>query len=364
MYKWWWNEIPEESVQRAIQSFQDLQFTSGPRVREVEKELADTLRLPDVVLVNSGTSALTAGLISLGVGPGRNVIVPALTWIATAQAAQNLGAEVRVVDVEPKGYGMDPDSLEKAIDEKTAAVIFVLFNGRPGELSRVKDICNSASIPIIEDRCKGMGTTLLSSVEFGATVYAALSLGMISHVSIGYGGALACGSIEDGEKIRKIRDHGMVRETESYSSRGTNLKISDYVAALASPQLRTLRSRVNLHSQAEKTYAEKLSDSQLVRVQTVSTFLGAAGTYVELLAANRRMSDELTLLLAKHGVEVRAYHPSISRAKYLGDYSCPIAEGFDGRLLALPSGNKITPTEASLVSEIVRKCLSSLGDNK
>ena len=330
----------------------------------MEKELAHTLDLPDVVLVNSGTSALTAGLISLGVGPGKNVIVPALTWIATAQAAQNLGAEVRVVDVEPKGYGMDPTALQRAIDDNTAAVIFVLFNGRPGELSRVKEICNTAGIPLVEDRCKGIGTTLLSSVEFGVTVYAALSLGMISHVSIGYGGALACGSFEDGEKIRRIRDHGMIRETESYSSRGTNLKISDYVAALASPQLETLRGRVDLHSQAEKTYQENLRESRLVCVQAVSTFDGAAGTYVELLTINRQVADELTFLLAEHGVEVRAYHPSISRAKYLGDYSCPIAEGFDGRLLALPSGNKITPRDAKLVAGIVRKCLYFLDDHR
>lgn len=340
---WWWHEIPADSIADCINTLEQRQMTSAGVVRELETALGSAFDYPDVVVVNSGTSAIVASLMLAGVGPGDNVIVPSMTWIATAQAAQLLGAEVRLADISPVTLNIDLSQVLELADERTRAVIPVLFNGRSAGLGEIHAWASSVGAFVVEDRCKAMGTTWLGHEPLRSDSTAAFSLGMISYISVGYGGFVGCSDSSQAEQIRLIRDHGVHRHNEDYARLGSNLKISDFVAALALSQVRGLEEAVSNHSAAESAYRDAMSglESRICHLGVSAVDATNAGTYHEALLDESIDFTSFAQQCMDFGIEVQPYHPSISRAAYLGDYFCPNAEKLASRLVILPSGNTV-----------------------
>lgn len=336
-------------------------MTSGVVVQEFETRLRDTLKVPSVVVVNSGTSALTTALMVKGIGPGKKVCVPSLTWIATAQAAHNLGAEVSVVDVDSDTMTLSPERLEEEIRTGIDAVIHVHFNGRSGRVQEIRKMCADHNILLIEDRCKALGTTFMEGGIYSENSLYALSFGMISHISVGYGGALVCGDPEIARRIRLARDHGMIRHPESYYSVGSNFKMPDFVAALGVPQVSKLSERVKSQISYEDRYRRELEGIRGVRVMGVHgpTTQLDVGTYVEVLAETHEIARSLQSQLMSVGVEVKQYHKSLSEVSYLKAKPSPVADEISSRLFAVPSGSYMNPQLASEVSRGIKTVFES-----
>lgn len=359
MIPWWWRELPSEAITDCVKALENRRMTSGSVVRELEIQLAIALDYPDVVVVDSGTSAIFASLLLAGVGPGDNVVVPAMTWIATAQAAHLLGAEVRLADISPESLNVDPEAVIRLADNRTRAVIPVLFNGRSAGVQEIHAWASSKGIFVVEDRCKALGTTALGHGPLPLASTAAFSMGMISHISVGYGGFVGCSSPSQAEEIRLIRDHGVVRENEHYERVGSNLKVSDFVAALALSQVRLLEGAVSKHVEAESSYREALLalDSGISHLG-VSTVHGKdAGTYHECLLDDHLDFSSVARACREEGVEIQPYHPSITKASYFGDYVCKNAENIAPRLVILPSGNTV---DKRLVADVVPKIADAI----
>lgn len=360
-FKWWWNEIPKEGLLRSQETLEQGGMTSGAVVEEFEAELRESLNVPSIVVVNSGTSALATALMVKGIGPGSRVCVPSLTWIATAQAAHNLGAEVIIVDVDYDTMTLSPERLEEEIRNGVDAVIHVHFNGRSGRIQEIRKICADHNILLIEDRCKALGTTFMEGGVHSKTSLYALSFGMISHISVGYGGALVCGDPEIAWRIRLARDHGMIRDPERYYSVGSNFKMADFVAALGIPQVSRLGERVSCQISYEDRYRRELDGIRGVRVMGVHgpTHQLDVGTYVEVLAETHESARNLQSQLMKVGVEVKQYHKSLSEVSYLKAKPTPVADEISSRLFAVPSGSYMNPQLASEVSRRTRKIFES-----
>ncbi len=143
MIPWWYTEIGETEKAIILSAFENKQFSMGPIVADLENSIAKILDVPYVVVVNSGSSGLIMGLLAIGIRPGDEVIVPAITWIATAQAAAILGARVVLVDCFPNSPIINPKEVKKKVTKKTKAIIPVHLNGRACDLDKLRAFNNT-----------------------------------------------------------------------------------------------------------------------------------------------------------------------------------------------------------------------------
>ena len=357
---WWWNSVPLESKTMASKALEANAFTMGASVQLLETQISQALGIPYVVVTNSGTSALTISLLLADIEPGDEVIVPALTWIATAQSAKILGAKVKVVDVNPETKCMDPKSMKNAINKNTKAIIPVYFNGRSPESSLISAIASSHGIKVIEDRCKALGTSYSRKYKYNQELTQVFSLGMISYVSIGYGGFLGTESLELANRARLIRDHGVQRRPERYLEMGSNFKVSDILASVGLPQVQSLGKRIEHTLKLQDIYQSILGDKVGIKIENFSKLGGDIATYIELILAEDVDSQKFVLDCENKGIQVLPYHRPINQAQYLHGQDCRNADSLDGRVIAIPSGPGITLEQAEVCANVIKNISMSL----
>src|SRR5262245_24058791 len=183
-------------------------FANGPQVAAFEAELARYLDVPEVVAVNSGTTALHAALLAAGVGPGDEVITVPFTWISTAWAVSYVGARPVFVDVDAQTCGMDPSQVERAITPRTRAILPVHLYGQPVDVDSLLAIAERHGLSLIEDcaqsigaRYKGRQTGGFGRIN-GTSFYPGKNLG-----ACGEGGAVITKDAQLAARVRRLRDH-------------------------------------------------------------------------------------------------------------------------------------------------------------
>ena len=350
---WWHTEIGDAEKANVLLAFDKKRFSMGEISSELERKLAEALHIPYVVLTNSGTSALTMALLAIGLVPDNEVIVPALTWIATAQAPALLGAKVVLADCLHDVPIIDLQEVKKKVTKKTKVIISVHLNGRACDVKELTDLAQDANAFLIEDACKSMfskynGGYLGTFGEAGC-----FSMGMISILSVGYGGFVVTRDEETYNKLCLIRDHGVVRQPEEYRFLGSNFKISDLLASIGIAQLDRLEEKLE-HVRAIYTrYVEGLSLLGNMRVLPVDISSGKIPLYTEAYSEYR---EEIINFLKKNDIEVSRFHLPLQQAKYLGNYGeYPNALNFAKKCFILPSGTS-QPTEN------VDRCIQLLRD--
>lgn len=351
---WWWNAIPVESKILACQTISDNFFTMGTVTQKLESELSNALGIPNIVLTNSGTSALVISLMLANIKSGDEVIVPALTWIASAQSAKILGANVKVVDINPETKCMDPMLFKNSINEKTKAVIPVFLNGRSPESDQIRDIASRSGIKVIEDRCKALGTSFSRGYKNNLIHSQVFSLGMISYISIGYGGFLGIEDPELANRARVIRDHGMQRYPEKYLEMGCNFKVSDVLAAIGLSQVDLLDKRIKHTLILQDIYQSILGNKQGIKVENFSKLGSDIATYIEITLENDIDSNKFVKDCEKKGVQVMPYHAPLNEAMYLDAQKCPNSDELAGRLIAVPSGPGTSIEQAKTSAMVIQ----------
>ncbi|OGQ13223.1 MAG: hypothetical protein A2138_11450 [Deltaproteobacteria bacterium RBG_16_71_12] len=183
-------------------------FANGPPVAKLEAELASYLGVKHVVALNTGTTALQAALVGVGVGPGDDVVTVPHTWISTCWAISYVGARPVFADVDEATNGMDPRALERAITKKTKAVLPVHLHGHPVDLDAILEVANRHGVPVIEDAAQSIGSTYRGrqTGSFGkvnaTSFYPSKNLG-----AAGEGGAIMTEDAAIAERVVRLRDH-------------------------------------------------------------------------------------------------------------------------------------------------------------
>jgi len=334
---WWHTEIGKKEEQNVLNAFKDRSFSMGPVAKELERRIALALRVPYVVVTTSGTSAITMALLSIGIKPGDEVIVPDLTWIATANAAAILGARVVLADCLPDAPLIDPEEVKKKITSKTKAVIAVHMNGRSCALKELSGIADKAGIVLIEDACKAFmsknGNRCLGT--FGRL--GCFSLGMVSLVSACYGGAVATRDKELYRKLLIIRNQGVPPDGEErYALNGFNFKFSDILASIGVAQMEALDKKSEHVRKVYTRYCEGLEGLSFISMIPVDTGSGE----IPLLAEVRsRDIDRLIPYLDRNNVEALRFHLPLHLAAYLKNKGrFPNASRFAREGFVLPCG--------------------------
>ncbi|MFZ0656792.1 MAG: DegT/DnrJ/EryC1/StrS family aminotransferase [Nitrososphaeraceae archaeon] len=231
----------------------------GKRVQDFERLLADFLHVKHAIAVNSGTAALHASILAAGIKESDEILIPSFTFVATANSVACTGAKPVFVDIEKDTYTMDPLDLENKITKKTRAIIPVHLYGHPAKMDEIKEIANKHSIIVIEDACQSLGSTYDGKQTGSLGQMGCFSMYASKVLTSGEGGAITTDSDEFAEKLRMIRNHGMVN---GYDTRiiGFNMRLPEISAAIAKTQMKKIQSMLDKRASNARKLGQLLSN--------------------------------------------------------------------------------------------------------
>ena len=265
-------------------------LTTGPAVAAFERALAEAVDAPSALACSSGTAALHLAAMSIGLGPGDAAVVPAITFLATANAVRLTGAEVLFADVDPDTGLMGADHMAAAIgaagDLRVRAVFPVHFAGRPAPMEEIAALAHARGLAIVEDACHALGSTYETGDGVQARIgqaghggLAAFSFHPVKTVAMGEGGALTGQDRALLARARRLRNHGMTREPAAFTEQalafdadgaanpwhyempapGLNYRASDIHCALGLSQLGKLERSVARRRALAAAYDERIA---------------------------------------------------------------------------------------------------------
>jgi len=338
-----WRDCGEEIERRLVEIISTSQFVQGKFVEEFEKNFSSYIGSRYAVAVNNGTSALFLALLALGIGEGDEVVTVPFTFIATVEAIYFTGAKPVLVDVDPLTYTMDPDALEKAITERTKAVIPVHIYGLVADMDPIWELKEKYGFIVIEDACQAHGARYRLNGEWRKagnlgdvgcfSFYPSKNLG-----AFGEGGLIATNSEELYEKMRAIRDHGAVSKN-FHRYKGLNLRMENIQGAVLDAKLPYLDKWNRERKEIAKKYNELLSDVDEIRTPYVPDKREHV-YHLYVIRTERR--DELKDYLRKKGIGTAIHYPipvhlqeSFRDIGY-GRGSFPVSESLASEVLSLP----------------------------
>jgi UDP-2-acetamido-2-deoxy-ribo-hexuluronate aminotransferase len=242
------------------------QFILGPEVSELEERLNEYTGAKYCITCGNGTDALQIALMALGVGPGDEVITPAFSYIATAEASALLGAKTVYVDVDANTYTLDIHSIEQKITQKTKAIIAVSLYGRCAEFDELNEIARSYNIPVIEDAAQSFGATYKKRFSCNLSDIACTSFFPTKPLGCyGDGGAIFTNSNELASQIRKIARHG---QTSRYYHEcvGINSRLDTLQAAVLLAKLDVFEWELQERQKIAERYTKALGVADFLRV--------------------------------------------------------------------------------------------------
>jgi dTDP-3-amino-3,4,6-trideoxy-alpha-D-glucose transaminase len=314
-------------------------YILASEVEAFEEEFARFLGVPHVIGVNSGTDALSIGLLALGVRSGDEVIVPALTAVATAVAVQRIGAIVRIVDVDPLTRGIDPRLLDQAISSRTAAVIAVHLHGIPARLTEISRIAKARGIVLIEDCAHAHGATVDGRMAGTFSDAAAFSFYPTKNLgALGDGGAVVVHTPECAVRARRARVYGQDNGGLSVQD-GMNSRLDEIQGAVLRALLPHLAADNAMRRKAADRYEAALAPEVIAgRLQLPQRVTGAVWHQYAIEIARR---DRVREALRERGVETGIHyapglhrHPAVIRGQ--PPPTCPVADRLADTLLSLP----------------------------
>jgi dTDP-4-amino-4,6-dideoxygalactose transaminase len=273
-------EIGEEEIAEVADALRSGWVTTGPKTAQFEKDFAAFLGEPDglhCVAVNSATAGLHLALEALGIGPGDEVITTSHTFTATAEVVRYLGADVKLVDIDPRTLNIDPAAVEAAITPATRAILPVHYAGLAADMPRLLAIAKRHGLKVLEDaahalptRCAGQ---LIGTLQSDATVF---SFYANKTITTGEGGMLVTRHAELAQRARVMRLHGMNRSAfDRYTSKvpswyyeviapGFKYNLTDIAAALGLHQLKRLPGFHQQREQLATWFDEALAGLPLI----------------------------------------------------------------------------------------------------
>jgi dTDP-4-amino-4,6-dideoxygalactose transaminase len=364
----------KEEAEAAAEAVASGWVAQGPRVQEFEEAFAAGIGAPYAVAVSSGTAALHLALIAAGIGPGDEVIVPSLSFIATTNAVRYVGAQPVFADVDLATQNLIPETVQPHLTGRTRAVILVDQAGMPADLDEMRALCDPLRITVIEDAACAAGSTYRTSPVGAGAALATFSFHPRKLLTTGEGGMLTTSDGSIAARIRRLREHGMnISATERHRSRqpviehyaevGFNFRMTDVQAAIGLVQLRKLPQMVARRRVLARRYQEMLSGVPgLLMADDPPYGESNYQSFWMLLPEQSAVGrDDLIGLLAAAGVSARrgimAAHLEPAYAGFMA--SLPVTERLTKRSLILPLFHQMTQAEQEHVGAVVMSALTN-----
>ena len=364
----------EEEERGLLEVLRSGWVTQGPRVEEFEGRFAASVGAREAVAVSSGTAALFLSLRVLGIGPGDEVIVPALTFIASVNSSVHTGAAPVLVDVEPRTWNLDPARVEAAITDRTRAVMLVHQLGFPAALQALQEIADRHGLPLVEDSACAVG-----SRAHGRPIGASGNPGCFSFhprkvLVTGEGGMIVVGDPELAARVRRLRHQGMSVSdldrhrskrviVEEYSEVGYNFRLSDLHAAVGLAQLSRLEALVLRRRELAARY-----DAAFAGHETIAPASPPAhdepnyqSYIVRLRGFDRERRNNVLDAMQERGIATRrglmAVHLEPAYRDLRPTQPLPVSEEADAQTVVLPIYAELGDDDLSYVIEQLESVL-------
>ncbi len=293
-------------------------LTQGPRVEEFERAFAERVGAPEAVATTSCTTALHLALYASGIGPGDEVIVPSLSFIATANAVWHCGATPVFADVDPLTYNLDPADVERRLTARTKAVMPVHQVGLPADMDGFMALAERHGLTLVEDAACAIGALHRGRPIGSLGPLACFSFHPRKVITCGEGGMIAVHDPELAERLRRLRQHAMDQSAlarhaasdvviEHYPERGWNARMTDLQAAVGLRQLDVLDVVLAERRRLAERYTEALADLEWIETPFEPEYAERTWQSYPIRVASGAPAgaDELMRLLLKDGVATR-----------------------------------------------------------
>jgi pyridoxal phosphate-dependent aminotransferase EpsN len=344
--------------------------TVGPNLDAFEEAFSARVGLPALAL-GSGTAAIHLGLRLLGVGPGDDVVVPTLTFVASVNPVRYLGANPVFVDADPSTWMIDPALLEEVLRERAAggrlprAVMAVHLYGQSADMDAILEVCRRRDVPVIEDAPEALGTLYRGRPVGTLGEVGAFSFNGNKIITTSGGGMLVARRKEWVDKARfwstQARDPGIAYH---HTEMGYNYRLSNVLAGIGRGQLEVLDERVRQRRGVAFRYRDAFSDIPGITLMPQAPYGLHTNWLSCFLVDEKRCAagrDDVIAALAEHDIEARPlWNPMHLQPLYEGceRYGGEVAVSLFRRGLCLPSSSSLDPEDQALVIDIVRRTLT------
>ena len=368
--------IDDDDIQAVVDTLRSDWLTTGPKVSEFEDAFAEFTGAKHAVAVNNGTAALHAAMFALGIKSGDEVIVPAMTFAASANCVVYLGGTPVFADVDPDTLLIDPKAVEAKITENTKAVVAVDYAGQPCNYDRLHNLCRKYNLYLVADACHALGGSYRGRLVGTLADLSTFSLHPVKPITTGEGGVITTDDQELAQRMRIFRNHGITTDHRQRESKGSwfyemtelgyNYRITDFQCALGLSQLRKLPGWIRRRQEIARRYDEafrNISGMQPLKVrQGVSH---GYHLYVVKLELERFKIDRAGIFqaLRAEGIGVNIHYiPVHLHPYYRYNFNtrpglCPVAEAAYERILTLPIFPAMTEKDVEDVIAGVEKVM-------
>jgi dTDP-4-amino-4,6-dideoxygalactose transaminase len=363
--------LTEADIDAAVEVYRSGWLSMGPRTQELERAFAEYTGAGNVVAVSSCTAGLHLALSACGLEQGDDVVVPSITFVASANSIAYTGArpvfaEIAAVD-RP---WLSAETVEAALTPATRAIVAVSYGGHPGEIEQLRQLASDRGLTLIEDAAHGSGSWL-GDRHLGTFGRAgAISFSAGKNLGVGEGGVLLTDDAELAERIRLMRWHGVTRSiwerhqssTESYdvAGLGFNYRIDDARAALARSRLARLDDDNGRRAALAAVYREELTGLEGISpLASPPDSARISNSMFAVVLEEGVDRDAFRDSLAKSGIQTSVHFSPVHRFELYQDSGAdlPISDAFAARTVSLPMFAEMDEGELAQVLEAIRRAL-------
>ena len=296
-------------------------FTEAKKTREFEQRFAKFTGSKYACVVTSGTAGLYLGLLAMNIKNNDDVIVPDLTFIASPNSIQAVGAKPILCDIEKKSLNIDIENLEKKITKKTKAIMIVNFNGRSTDMKQLHELAKKYNLKLIEDAAHSLGSYYGNKHQGTKSDIGVFSFSTPKIITTGQGGMIVTDSKTLYERCCELKDFGRkigakknMKRAFEHETIGYNFKFTEFQAAIGISQMKKLPKRIIKKKKMFKKYQDLLRDAK--GISFVKTDLNKITPWmIDIILDSKNKKNKLIDYLEKNYVETRIFYPPIHRLK-------------------------------------------------
>jgi len=360
--------VDENDIQAVVDVLQSDWLTTGPKVEEFEHAFAGYVGARYAVAVSNGTAALHTAMFALGVGPGDEVIIPPMTFVATANVVVFQGGTPVFTDVHADTLLIDPRKVQEKITSRTKAIIAVDYAGQPCDYDALHSIAKKNGLALVADACHSLGAEYKGNKVGTLADLTVFSFHPVKHITTGEGGMIATDDQELAERMRTFRNHGIEVDHAKRAEQGTwyyemtdlgyNYRITDFQCALGLSQLERLPSflqrRRGIAKMYDQAFASLVGINPLHRSHDVESSF-----HLYVIRVNDR--ERVFAQLREKGIGVNVHYLPIHLQPYYqktlgtGDGLCPVAEEVFKHILSIPLFPQMNDNDIERVVTVIEE---------
>jgi len=366
--------VEDDDIDGVVEVLRSDWLTTGPKVGDFERAFAEFVGTGEAVAVSSGTAALHTAMYALGISPGDEVIVPSMTFVATANCVVFQGGTPVFADIDPDTLLIDPVEVEAKITPRTKAIIAVDYCGQPCDYDALRSIADRHHLALVADACHALGGRYKGRPVGSLADLSIFSFHPTKNITSGEGGMVSTNDLNAARRMQSFRNHGLTKDSHERSQAGSwlyemvdlgyNYRITDLQCALGISQLRKLTAWVSRRREIARRYDSAFDKMKCIKPLGVRKDVSHAyHLYVVQLNLAQLNATRETVFnaLRDTGIGVNVHyipvhlHPFYRKRLGTGPRLCPVAEGAYERILSLPIFPRMTDNDINAVIAAVSK---------